>query len=333
MNLRIIISLVLIVSFVTARGQDPIFSQPYTAAQFLSPASVGAGGYGSRVQSNFRSQLIDGNSLYRTIAVGWDTRFQNEYADNINYLGVGGQIISDQVMGGIMQTNYISANVAYHIFIDELSNKNFSLGMGLTFAQISLDKSKLRFGDQFDYAAMYTGNSTLESLKPFPSKFSVNAGVLYSAHNEKMFFQVGANAFYYSKPDFTEFSFNQTSGLRATSFINIEKSISESYSIALHGAFSNRNNNNQFYAGGFIGIPIVYQWDEIRRLYLGCFYRGGDAIIPSMSFLMNTYRLGFSYDIYNNTLSSASIRQSSFEITLSKSFGTKRNEFFRTIFD
>ena len=94
-------------------------SQAYGAAQFLSPASVGNGLYQSRAQSNYRSQTMAGNSLYRTIVVGWDGRYKNKNEDVKNYLGLGGQIISDQVMNGILQTNYATLNAAYHMYFDE----------------------------------------------------------------------------------------------------------------------------------------------------------------------------------------------------------------------
>jgi len=41
-------------------------SQPYMSSQFLSPASVGNGNYEQRIQSNLKSQFLDGNNLYRT---------------------------------------------------------------------------------------------------------------------------------------------------------------------------------------------------------------------------------------------------------------------------
>ena len=49
--------------------------------------------------------------------------------------------------------------------------------------------------------------------------------------------------------------------------------------------------------------------------------------------MMDSYIFGLSYDIYNNDLSGASLKQNGFELSLSKSFGKKRNEFLRTIFD
>lgn len=330
---KIHILIILLAFCIGAKAQDPVFSQPFVAAQFLSPASVGSGGYENRFQSNTRSQFIGGNNLYRTIAVGWDTRFSRKDPELLNYLGIGTQIISDQVMGGIMQTNYVSLNLAYHLFLDNDAHKNFALGLGTTFANTSLDKSRLRFGDQYDYTATYTGNGSLDLLKPFPSKFSVNAGVLYSIHSEQLFFQIGANAFFFSKPEVTYSLYNESSGLRKTMFVSVEKTISDIYTIMAHASYGSRNNVSQYFGGGAVGLPLSYKWNEVRRLYIGCFYRVGDAVIPSVSLMLNNYNMGLSYDFYNNSLSGASIKQNGFEITLSTSFGKKRHEFLRTLFD
>jgi hypothetical protein len=40
-----------------------------------------------------------------------------------------------------------------------------------------------------------------------------------------------------------------------------------------------------------------------------------------------------SYDIYTNGLAAAGIRSNSFELTFSKSFGKRKAELMRTLFD
>ena len=49
--------------------------------------------------------------------------------------------------------------------------------------------------------------------------------------------------------------------------------------------------------------------------------------------MMDDYIFGMSYDIYNNGLSAAGIRSNSFELTFSKSFGKRKQELMRTLFD
>jgi hypothetical protein len=62
-------------------------------------------------------------------------------------------------------------------------------------------------------------------------------------------------------------------------------------------------------------------------------YRAGEAIVPNVSFMLNKYNLGLSYDVFMNNKSGAIIKQNGFEISFSTSFGKRRNEFLKTIFD
>jgi hypothetical protein len=144
---------------------------------------------------------------------------------------------------------------------------------------------------------------------------------------------LSANGFFFAKPDITNSPYNEAPGMRSTLFLNLEKYFNENYTYLIHGAFNSRNKLNTYVAGASISLPIKYEFDHDRRLYLGCFYRVKDAIIPSVNLMMDNYIFGISYDIYTNGLAAAGIRSNSFELTLSKSFGKRKQELMRTLFD
>ena len=101
-------------------AQDPVLSQVYAAAQFLSPASVGSGIYEHRIQASLRSQFMNGNSMYKTNVLGWDTRIKNKSLEaSNNYLAMGLQLMSDQLGGGLLNTTYLTLNTAYHMSLDK----------------------------------------------------------------------------------------------------------------------------------------------------------------------------------------------------------------------
>ena len=79
------------------KAQDFVLSQPFTSAQYLSPASVGNGVFDQRIQSNFRTQSIGGANYARSIVVGWHRKYNRKAEDQARYLGVEGQSISEQV--------------------------------------------------------------------------------------------------------------------------------------------------------------------------------------------------------------------------------------------
>ena len=333
MKIKAYISFLFLLVLLKVNAQEIILSQPFVAAQFLSPASVGNGEYDQRIQSNFRSQTIAGLNFAKTIVVGWDRKYNRKAQDQSNYLGIGGQIISEQLMNGLLNTNYITINTAYHLFLDGEEYSNLAIGLGVTYAGTNLDRSKLRFGDMFDPSGNLSGNPTSEIFLSNPGRLSANTGLLYTRHSNDTYLQLSANGFFFAKPDVTNSPYNEAPGMRSTLFLNLEKYFNEDYTFLLHGASSNRNKESSYVVGGSISLPIKYEFDHDRRLYVGCFYRLKDAIIPSVNIMMDNYIFGMSYDLYNNGLSADGIRSNSFELTFSKSFGKRKQELMRTLFD
>ena len=322
--------------YLNVNAQDPFLSQVYGAAQFLSPASVGNGLYQSRAQANYRSQTMAGNSLYRTIVLGWDGRYKNRNPDVQNYLGLGGQIISDQVMNGILQTNYATINAAYHMYFDDKKEKNFSLGLGVSFIQSNLQLDKLKFYDQFSQGVFINNSQSisLQNLNSSASKISVNTGLVYTKHNENSFVQFSANAFFMAKPELTINNNAEASGFKSMVFFNFEKEVNDNKKTAMvHASYSNRNNIDQLLVGAAFSLPFGSYYEYVNRIYAGLFYRVGDAVIPQVSILMKQYRFGISYDVYSRGMTGAVLNPNSFELSFSSSFGQKRSNNFRTIFD
>ena len=336
MNKKFLILLLLIVFAVNTYAQQGIvLSQPYISAQFLSPATVGNGIYENRIQTNLKSQFLDGNNLYRTLVSGWDSRFKNADPEQTNYFGVGAQVISDQAMAGLFNSNYITLDFAYHLFLDANLKNELSLGIGGTYGQTYLDKSKLRFGEGFNIDGSYTAGNYdyLNSIKSFPHDFYYNTGLLFTRHTENNFIQGGLTASFLSKPKVLVLNVDTASGMKSSAFLNFEKELENGSSFMTHLSFSNKNGLNQIVVGGLWSFPFKDKMEKINRIYIGCFDRLEDAIIPSVSIMMDKYTFGLSYDIYNNDLSGAKLKQNGFEIALSVSFGKKRNEWMRTIFD
>ena len=313
-------------------AQDPYLSQQFTAAQFMSPASVGNGLYQNRIRTNIRSQFVNGNNLYRTIVGGWDTQFNNNNPDKNNVVGIGVQIVSDQLMNGILQTNNISLNVSNRIYLDDNSFSSIAIGLGANLSQVYLDKSKLYFGDQFDYRAIVSATSA-ESIKGSTTKLSGNMGFIYSWHSDLMFLQVSGNALYNTKGSLTNSVENASTALKPNFFVNLERTFGDDFTFLVHGSYSTKGFYVQKMLGGAVGFPIMYEYDKVRRVYMGCYTRLGDAYMPTVSLMMDQYIFGMSYDIYNNNLTAANLKPNSFEISFSASFGDKKRNLLRTLFD
>ena len=165
-------------------AQNMVLSQPYVNAQFQSAALVGDGQYDQRIQSNLRTQMFNNNNVSSTIVAGWDSRFKSKDAENNSSFGYGFQIMSDQLAGGLLQTNYLTMNLAYRIFVDEGKNNSIALGLAGTYAQSTLNQSKLKLGDQL--------NSQMNNLSSagfpvsdlyfnkFPASLTANTGFVFN---------------------------------------------------------------------------------------------------------------------------------------------------------
>lgn len=333
MKIKVYILFLFLLILLKVKAQEIILSQPFAAAQFLSPASVGNGVFDQRIQSNFRSQSMAGSNFAKTIVVGWDRKYNRRALDQTNYLGIGGQIISEQLMNGLLNTNYITVNTAYHLFLDGDDYSNLAIGLGVTYAQTNLDRSKLRFGNMYNDGGILSGDGSGEIFLSNPVRLSANTGLLYTRHSKNTFLQLSANGFFFAKPDVTNSPYNEAPGMRSTLFLNVEKYFNENYTYLVHGAYSSWNKENSYVAGASISLPILWKFEHDRRFYVGCFYRIKDAITPSINIMMDNYIFGVSYDVYTNGLAAAGIKSNSFELTFSKSFGKRKQDLMRTLFD
>jgi hypothetical protein len=239
-------------------------------------------------------------------------------------------------MNGILQTNYATINAAYHMYFDDKKEKNFSLGLGVSFIQSNLQLDKLKFYDQFSQGVFINNSQSisLQNLNSSASKISVNTGLLYTKHNENSFIQFSANAFFMAKPELTINNNAEASGFKSMVFFNFEKEVNDNKKTAMvHASYSNRNNIDQLLVGAAFSLPFGSYYEYVNRIYAGLFYRVGDAVIPQVSILMKQYRFGISYDVYSRGMTGAVLNPNSFELSFSSSFGQKRSNNFRTIFD
>ncbi len=315
------------------KSQDIDLSQPYIAGQYFSPATAGGGNYGKRLNGILRTQFNDGNNLYRTMLAGFDSKLKAADDRSKNYLGFGAQILSDQLMSGALQVNFLSLNMAYHIYLDENLYQELSLGLGTVIAQTNFDKSKIRFGDQYTSDGTYIGSNSLEVLNDIPMDVSATTGLLYTLHDEYKFIQVGASSFLVSKPVLTNSPYNEAEKLKLRFYTNVELPLVQNATFMMHANYVHADKSHYF-TGAAIGLPIGDgRYKPQERLYLGCFYRSQNAIIPNFMYKTNKYTFGLSYDIYTNNNAGASIKPNSFEMSFTNLIGRPKRKFFTTLFD
>ena len=320
-----------------AKGQTPFISQSFTANHFFNPATVGLGSF-NKAQSFFRTQFSGVGQPYKTVGLGVDFGFLKNDQTEPNNLGFGLQAVSDQVLNGVMNTNYVTASIADRVFLNDDRNAFLSLGLGTTIISRTVDMSSLVFGDQY-YSGRLLSPTSMEVLNSYKTQSTINVGMMYSYNSYTSYFQLGASSYFINRAS----GFNSTDSVRKVTplnefnqylgQLNFEHVINDNKTILIHADYQSRYENDFYYIGGAVGLPFNETYDQVSRLYLGLFYRSKDAMVPYIGLMRNKYKFGLTYDIYSNDLTSANLKPQTFEFTLSTYFGKRRNEGMRSLFD
>lgn len=329
---KILILFILLVATVQVFAQTPYSSQNFTATSFFNPASVGFG-VNNKFQTFYRNQFSGVGNPYRTIGIGLDMGlFKNENNEGNNNFGMGIQAVSEQVMDGVLQTNVITLSLADRIFLNELKTSYLALGISATVITRSVDAERLSFGDQYNSGRLFNSTS-LEVINSFPAKYSTNAGLMYTYLSEKLFLQIGGSIFFINRSSNAQIFEKLAQTYQSLGLINFEKQIGEDKTILFHADYQKRIESEYYYTGGALGLPLYNSKGKMNRLYVGCFYRSKDAVIPYVGLLYNKYKFGLSYDVYQSAMPMSSLHPQTFEFTLSTYLGRRTTENLISLFN
>ena len=313
-------------------GQTPYMSQSFVATNFFNPAAVGFGD-NNQFQSFYRNQFSGVGDPFRTVGVGVDfALFKNEENDYFNNFGLGLQGVSDQVLNGVLQKNEITLSLANRVFLNRDRTSYLALGISSTFITRNLDRSALTFGDQYNSGRLFNSTS-LETIGDIPAKFSTNGGLLYSFISPDMFIQAGGSTYYINRSSSTQTYGNVNQSFQFISTLNVERKFFDNNTFFVHANYQNRLEAEFIYVGGAWGIPIQTYNDNNNRFYVGCFYRSQDALVPYIGLLYNKYKIGVTYDIYNNKMTQSNLRPQTLEFTLSTYLGRNISKNLKSIFN
>jgi type IX secretion system PorP/SprF family membrane protein len=311
-------------------AQTPYTSQNIAITNYLNPAGVGFG-VNHNLNSFFRNQFAGVGDAYKTIGIAADFKlFKKEY-DEPNTFGMGIQAVSERVLNGALQTNYITLNFANRIFFNQLKTKSLSLGIGASYISRNIDRTQLSFGDQFNSGRLFF-NSTADYISDFPSKYATNVGLMYISNSPNRFIQYGASSYYIFRTAVNQSYSNVNQNFQMNYLFNLEQRIMEDKTILFHADYQERLEVTNYYVGMAMGFPIPEKNDNINRLYLGCFYRSMDAIIPYVGILLNKYKFGISYDIYQNNMTASNLRPQTLEFNLTGFLGRNKSNNLVSIF-
>lgn len=302
------------VAFSEVLAQDPQFTQFYANPLYLNPAFAGSVRC-PRFVLNYRNQwpAIPGNFV--TYSASYDQHF--------DAIGGGlGVLVTNDVAGeGTLVTTNVSGIYSYHLPV----TRNFSIKAGFqaTYAQRTLDWTRLTFGDQIDsrYGFIY---QTQETFGPNSVSFiDFSAGVI--GYSERFF--IGFAAHHLTQPD--------QSFLVPTSRLPLK--------ITGHtGAVIHLGRKTRFNDPAKISPNILFQQQQdFRQINLGMYfqkspfiaglwYRNKDAFIILLGLQQGLFKFGYSYDVTISPLTNATA--GAHEVSLAFQLECKpKKKRFRTI--
>lgn len=320
-SLRIVVVMFAAAASISLYAQDPNFSQFFSSPLNINPGLTANINADWRMISNFRDQWIGPASPYVTGTVSFDTKvMQHKTPDNIenNFIGVGGMLMFDHAMSGVVQSTYASLNLAYNIKITETDRyrERLAIGFGAIYGHRRIDYHRVNFEEQFSGFGfnknMPTGESSLSNMKPY---FSGSTGITYTATTEKTNFDIGVAAFHINKPKQTFLKDeNQFLAMRKVAHTNFEMFVNQRTFFNANAIYQYQKKASYFSVGGALGH---YVSDDAESLITaGLWYWSKNALIPYVGLGYKNFQVGLSYDLTISKLNDAARRPDSWELSL-----------------
>ena len=300
------------------RAQDPNFSQFFASPLTLNPALTGKFDGQYRVAGNYRNQWPTINNAYITGTTSFDIGILEDKISEVDQFGVGVMAFSDKSGNGALTNNYLSLSTAYHKGLDENGYNQLGAGFQATYVSKRLDITSLKFEDQLR-ADGFTGISeeTFSANQLKVSYVDLNAGILYNgSSNGFNNYYFGVSMYHINRPKETFREGEYILGPRITFQTGAMFPVSDYNAIHLSANHSRQSNAVNTVFGGAYMLNINNNEDLPTNLYVGTWFRVGDAVIPYIGLEFNELHFGATYDVNISSLKPASNMRGGAEISL-----------------
>lgn len=317
---KITVLIIAVMAYVHGFAQDPHFSQFFASPLTLNPAYTGKFDGTFRAAGNYRNQWPTINNAFTTATASVDFGIIQKRLPEFDTWGIGIMGLNDQSGNKILNNNFISLSTAYHKALDENGYHTLTVGFQGTYANKRLDVSKATFEDMLQ-ADGFTG-TTREDFAHNTNNinlnyFDVNAGLLYSGSTDGYNnFYLGVSSYHINRPkeSFTggNYILNPRLTVHGGGYVPVGRITT------LHASFIHQRQAgaSETVAGAALSFKLNDDEDTETALYTGLWYRFKDAFIPYVGIEFAGLRIGYSYDVNNSSLNTASNSRGGNEISL-----------------
>lgn len=308
-----------------ASAQDIHFTQFEASPLIVNPAFTGGFSGVARVAGIYRNQWQSVTIPFVTYAASVDAPIIRDLSHD-DYLAAGLQFYNDKAGDGNLANTSVLASVAYHKFLGGTSSEEpksaLSVGLQGGYTSKSIDISRLYFGDQY-YAGQFTGPSN-EVLNNKIHYWNVNAGVSFSQRASERFAYtvgVGANNLTQPQESFSEKPNKDVGlGIRYNAQVGAVLTTGEwkRFSIRPGILYQTQATAYELIAGSEFNYKLGNtEFESVATsVFIGGWYRNGDAAMFTAGVEFKGFRVGASYDYNISNLKDASKGNGGFEISL-----------------
>ncbi len=308
-----------VVTLAVAKAQDPNFSQFFASPLTLNPALTGKFDGVYRVAGNFRDQWPTINNAFVTKTASIDFGILKNRIPEVDQFGVGILGFTDRAGDGVLVTNSTALSFAYHKGLDEDGYHQLGVGFQGAFVNKRLDVQKVVFEDELTPTGFVPGTTSefFANNRINVSYFDLNAGVLYNGStNGYNSFYLGASMYHVNRPKESfqggDFIMNVRTTLQAGGKIPVGPYNFLHFS-ANHSMQAKARNT---VVGGAYALNLNGDESNPTNVYLGSWYRFGDALIPYIGLEFGEWHFGATYDVNTSNLRPASNTRGGIEVSL-----------------
>jgi type IX secretion system PorP/SprF family membrane protein len=304
------------------QGQDPAFSQFFSSPLNINPALTGNINGDWRFITNIRDQWIGPASPYTSGSASFDTKVLQHKMPGVteekDLKAVGGMLLYDYAMSGVVKSVYGSLNLSYSKLLSETerARQRLAIGFGATYGRRHVDFSRVDFEEQFTgfgfNTNLPTGESALSNMKPH---LSINTGLVYSYTTERSNWDIGVAAFHVNEPRQTFLKDpHQELALRKVAHLNFETFLSDGVVLNANAIYQYQIRANYLSVGGALGYYVGGQQNTL--LTAGVWYWSKNALVPYLGLSYGDLQFGVSYDLTTSKLRQADRKPNTYEVSL-----------------
>lgn len=279
--------------------QDAHFSQFYVTPSYTNPAFTGFFKGNIRAHAIYKSQWEFVTNAYSTVSGGVDFSILKKQL-KWNMLGVGFNLVGDFSGSTHLNTYHFNLPVSYTQRLNRDRNNFLSLGLMPSFNLKSINIAKATFDEQFDGVAGFQGVST-ESIQPSKIYFNLGVGMVwYNEFKRNHNFYAGISLFNIPRPNMSlleniDIHVPYRYNINAGGFFTVNKKFAFVPSIQLQ----RQQEFSEWLIGTFVRYNLSDDFTPSHKLhaYLGVWYRGNDALIPTLRIDIKETVITFNYDV------------------------------------